>query len=53
MERMPIVIGAVKDIKKLKFHTLPLKHLQADRFSDMADVFTEHIACVQDQKWSY
>lgn len=48
-----MVIGAVKDIKKLKFRTLPLKRLQADRFSNMANVFTPLIACVQDHKCSY
>lgn len=43
----------MKDTKKLKFQALPLKHLQADRFPDKADVFSQLIACVQDHQWSY
>lgn len=46
------MIGSVKDTEKLKFHSLPLKYLQVDRFSNMADMFSQLIACVRDHRWS-
>lgn len=47
------MMGAVKDLTKLMFHTLPLQHLQADRFSSMEDVFSPLMACVRAHRWSH